>query len=302
MREGQMHGESPSGRFSGGGGAGPLHPYVVLDVFTDTPLEGNQLAVFLRGEAIDADRLQRIARELNLSETVFVYSADAADARIRIFTPNAELPFAGHPVLGTAVFLGDRDGHETIVLETGQGLVPIELTRQDGHVVYCEMSQPLPTWKPFEQPEALLDALLLPDSQLPIEIYDNGPRFAFVDAGDAAVLAQLRPDMNALANLGGTGVSCFAQTGPDTAKVRMFAPGSGVAEDPATGSAAGPLAVHLARHGKIGYGQTVTITQGVEIGRPSLLKATAYGSGDRLESVKVGGSAVLVARGEYNLG
>jgi trans-2,3-dihydro-3-hydroxyanthranilate isomerase len=281
---------------------GQMHPYVVLDVFTDTPLEGNQLAVFLRGEAIDAGSLQRIARELNLSETVFVYSAQTADARIRIFTPSAELPFAGHPVLGTAVFLGDRDGHETIVLETGQGLVPIELTRQDGNVSFGEMSQPLPNWKPFEQPEALLDALLLPDSQLPIEIYDNGPQFAFVDAGDATVLAQLRPDLNALANLGGTGVSCFAQTGSDTAKVRMFAPGSGVAEDPATGSAAGPLAVHLARHGRIAYGQTVTITQGVEIGRPSTLKATAYGSGDRLESVKVGGSAVLVARGEYNLG
>ena len=287
---------------------GQMHPYVVLDVFTDTPLEGNQLAVFLHAEAIDADRLQRVARELNLSETVFVYAADAAegpaDARIRIFTPSAELPFAGHPVLGTAVFLGDRDGHTTILLQTGSGLVPVALSRHEGHVVSGEMLQPLPTWEPFDRPEMLLDALLLPASEIPIEVYDNGPRFVYVAVDSVETLSALQPDLTALAKLGTTGVSCFALTGsaPATARVRMFAPGSGVAEDPATGSAAGPLAVHLARHGRIAFGEPLTITQGVEIARPSTLIATAHGSVEALESVKVAGSAVLVARGEYNLG
>jgi trans-2,3-dihydro-3-hydroxyanthranilate isomerase len=285
---------------------GQMHPYVVLDVFTDTPLEGNQLAVFAHAETIDADRLQRIARELNLSETVFVYAADAAegpaDARIRIFTPHAELPFAGHPVLGTAVFLGDRDGHDAVLLQTGRGLVPVELTRRDGHVVFGEMSQPLPTWKPFSDPGALLAALGLRSAELPIEIYDNGPQFVYVALPDAAAVSAVKPDQGALEQLGAIGVNCFAFLGASAARTRMFGVGLGVVEDPATGSAAGPLAVHLARHGVIEYGQTVTITQGVEIGRPSLLKATAYGANGQLESVKVGGSAVLVARGEYNLG
>ena len=283
-----------------------MHPYVVLDVFTDTPLEGNQLAVFVHAEAIDADRLQRIARELNLSETVFVFSADAAerpaDARIRIFTPSAELPFAGHPVLGTAVFLGDRDGHDTIVLQTGRGLVPIELTRRDGHVVFGEMSQPLPTWKPFADSEAVLAALGVRSAELPIEIYDNGPHYVYVALPGAEAVSAVKPDQRALEQLGEIGVNCFAYTGDLTVRTRMFGIALGVVEDPATGSAAGPLAVHLARHGVIEYGQTVTITQGVEIGRPSTLTATAYGSSAELTRVTVGGSAVLVARGEYNLG
>ncbi|MHB8691131.1 MAG: PhzF family phenazine biosynthesis protein [Solirubrobacteraceae bacterium] len=279
-----------------------MHPYVVFDVFTDTPLEGNPLAVFTDAEAIPEAILQRLARELNLSETVFVYpGGDTADARIRIFTPGLELPFAGHPVLGAAFVVGERDGLSAVRLETGRGTISIELVRDAERIVSGEMTQPIPTWEPVDEPEAVLDAVLLPTSGLPIEVYDNGPRFVLVEAPDAATLSALEPDMAALEDLGETGVSCFALTGPATAKVRMFAPGSGVAEDPATGSAAGPLAVHLARHGRTAFGEPITITQGVEIGRPSTLIATAYGSSDELERVTVGGCAVLVARGEYRI-
>jgi trans-2,3-dihydro-3-hydroxyanthranilate isomerase len=279
-----------------------MHPYVVLDVFTDTPLEGNPLAVFTDAEAIPEAILQRLARELNLSETVFVYpGGDTADARIRIFTPGVELPFAGHPVLGAAFFVGERDGLSAVRLETGRGTISIELVCDAGRIVSGEMTQPIPTWEPVDEPEAVLDAVLLPTSGLPIEVYDNGPRFVLVEVADAATLSALEPDMAAVAHLGETGVSCFALTGPAAAKVRMFAPGSGVAEDPATGSAAGPLAVHLARHGRTAFGEPITITQGVEIGRPSTLIAAAYGSSDELERVTVGGCAVLVARGEYRI-
>jgi trans-2,3-dihydro-3-hydroxyanthranilate isomerase len=279
-----------------------MHPYVVFDVFTDTPLEGNPLAVFTEAESIPEDLLQRLTRELNLSETVFVYpGGDTADARIRIFTPGVELPFAGHPVLGAACFVGERDGLSAARLETGRGTISIELVRDAGRIVSGEMTQPIPTWEPVDEPEAVLDAVLLPTSGLPIEVYDNGPRFVFVEVADAATLSALEPDMAALAHLGETGVSCFALTGPAEAKVRMFAPGSGVAEDPATGSAAGPLAVHLARHGRTAFGEQITITQGVEIGRPSTLIAAAYGSSEELERVTVGGCAVLVARGEYRI-
>ena len=285
----------------------PTHPYAILDVFTDTPLEGNPLAVFTDAGGIDEAVLQSLARETNLSETVFLYPPDdpaTADARVRIFTPATELPFAGHPVLGTAYLVGVRDGLETVRLATGAGTISIRLVRDTATrtIVSGEMTQPIPTWQAFERPEAVLDALLLPASNLPIEVYDNGPRFIFVALDSVAALSALKPDIGALGELDAIGVSCFALTGPCSARVRMFAPGSGVVEDPATGSAAGPLAVHLARHGRIPFGAPLTITQGVEIARPSTLIATAYGSGDAIERVTVAGSAVLVARGEYNLG
>jgi trans-2,3-dihydro-3-hydroxyanthranilate isomerase len=200
-------------------------------------------------------------------------------------------------VLGTAFFVHDRDGVEAVRLLTGAG--PIDVVVSDG---YGEMSQPLPTWRAFPDPQAVLDAVGVSESALPIEVYDNGVRHAYVAVDDVATLSALKPDHNAVAKLGPLGINCFALTGPASARTRMFGVALGVVEDPATGSAAGPLAVHLARHGKLGFGETVTVTQGVEIGRPSKLFATAYGSPQGLERVAVGGAAVLVARGEYNLG
>jgi trans-2,3-dihydro-3-hydroxyanthranilate isomerase len=278
-----------------------VHPYVVLDVFTEVPLEGNQLGVFTDAEGISGELMQRAARELNLAETVFLLPAtDDAHARARIFTPVTELPFAGHPVLGTAFVLGERLGVSVVRLQTGAGVIPITLRREAGRLVFGEMEQPIPTAEPFARAEELLRALRVGSSGLPIECYRNGPLHVYVElAGDDAVAA-VRPDLAALSDLGQIGVSCFAGSGTRF-KTRMFAPALGVAEDPATGSAAGPLAVHLARHGRIAFGDQIEIRQGAEIRRPSVLHACVEGSVERIERVTVGGSAVLVARGEYRL-
>jgi trans-2,3-dihydro-3-hydroxyanthranilate isomerase len=276
--------------------------YVVADVFTDTPLAGNALAVFTDARGLDDDEMQRLARELNLSESVFVLPADAGGhARIRIFTPSIELRFAGHPTLGSAFVLSGPLQVPEIRLETPMGIVPVALEREHDRIVFGRMQQPLPSWEPFGEAEALLAALRVERSELPVEHYDNGARFVYVALGSEKEVRALRPDVGALSDVPGLlGVSCFAGSGPRW-KVRMFAPGAGVVEDPATGSAAGPLAVHLARHGRIGFGDEIEISQGVEIGRPSTLYARADGSADELERVEVGGSAVIVARGEFRL-
>jgi trans-2,3-dihydro-3-hydroxyanthranilate isomerase len=278
------------------------HRYVLLDVFTDTPLEGNPLAVFLCADELSAQDMQRLARELNLSETAFVVAAErGGDARVRIFTPATELPFAGHPVLGSAIVLGERSHSDELALETGAGLVGVSLQRAGRRVLGGRMRQPIPSWGPFEAAADLLGALGVRRSGLPVEVYDNGFRHVYVELDSEQAVASLAPDMAALAALGELGVSCFAGSGGRW-RTRMFAPGLGVSEDPATGSAAGPLAVHLARHGRIAFGQEVEIRQGAELGRPSLLRARAQGSCERLELVEVGGEGVIVAGGEFVLG
>ncbi|HET7807955.1 MAG TPA: PhzF family phenazine biosynthesis protein [Gaiellaceae bacterium] len=277
--------------------------YVVADVFTDTPLEGNPVAIFTDGRALADEEMQRLARELNLSESVFVLPTEAdAHARIRIFTPSAELPFAGHPTLGSAFVLAAPLQSPVVRLETGMGVVPVALEREQDRIVFGRMEQPLPTWEAFPDEGALFAALGVAGSELPVEVYENGPRFVYVGLGSEDDVATLRPDFNALLDISGglVGVDCFAGSGGRW-KSRMFAPGAGVAEDPATGSAAGPLAVHLARHGRIAFGDEIEITQGVEIGRPSTLYARADGSPEQLERVEVGGSAVIVARGDFRL-
>ncbi len=277
--------------------------YVVADVFTDTPLAGNQLAVFTDARELPEEELQRLAREINFSETVFVYAPEAGGhARIRIFTPAAELPFAGHPTLGTAFVLAAPLQLGEIRLETGVGIVPVKLDRDErGGIVFGRMEQPIPSVEPYADEEALFDALGVKGSELPVELYDNGLRFVYVALPSEEAVAALRPNFSALGELPAVlGFNCFA--GSDKRwKTRMFAPGGGVAEDPATGSAAGPLAVHLARHGRIAFGDEIEISQGTEIGRPSTLYARVDGSADSIERVEVGGSAVVVARGEFRL-
>jgi trans-2,3-dihydro-3-hydroxyanthranilate isomerase len=276
--------------------------YVLCDVFTDTPLTGNQLAVFTDGRGLDDETMQSIARELKLSETTFVFPAEqGGHAKVRIFTPATELPFAGHPTLGTAFVLAGPMQLLEIRLETGMGIVPVRLEREGARIVFGRMEQPLPSIEPFEPEAELLSALGVERSELPVERYDNGAQHVYVALGSEDDVARLRPDLNRLAGLEGVvGVNCFA--GADGRwKTRMFAPASGVPEDPATGSAAGPLALHLARHGRIAFGEEIEITQGVEIDRPSTLYARADGSADNVERVEVGGSAVVIARGELQV-
>ncbi len=277
-------------------------PYDICDVFTDTPLTGNQLAVFKDAREIPEGQLQALAREINFSETVYAYPPHGdAHARIRIFTPGRELPFAGHPVLGTAFVLAASRGDDEIRLETGRGLVPIRIERTGGRPTFGWMRQPLPSAAPFQDARALLAALGVERSRLPVEVYDNGVRHVYVTLPDEDAVARLQPDSGTLARVAGDcGVNCIAGSGLRW-KTRMFAPGVGVAEDPATGSAAGPLAVHLVRHKLIAFGDELRISQGAELRRPSMLHAKTSGSNGRLDAVEVGGSAVIVGQGEFTL-
>ncbi|HEX9540728.1 MAG TPA: PhzF family phenazine biosynthesis protein [Streptosporangiaceae bacterium] len=283
--------------------------YVIVDVFTDTPLQGNQLAVFEDGSALSDDQMQRLAREMNLSETVFLLPAeDGGDARMRIFTPAAELPFAGHPVLGTAFVVGEARQLTSVQLETAAAAVPLKLTRSRQHggsaddigqITFAWMRQPIPARAPFPRTAQLLAALGVPASGLPVESYTNGPTHVYVALPDEAAVTALKPHITALAGFAGASAYCFAGSGRHW-RSRMFAPAApGVTEDPATGSAAGPLAIHLARHGRIGFGEEIEIRQGAEVGRPSVLHARVNGSPAGIESVEVGGAAVIVARGEF---
>ncbi|HKB92746.1 MAG TPA: PhzF family phenazine biosynthesis protein [Gaiellaceae bacterium] len=270
--------------------------YVVADVFTDTPLTGNQLAVFTDARGIPEERLQDLAREMSFSETTFVYPPEAdGHVKMRIFTPSEELPFAGHPTLGTAFVLAGPMQLVEIRLETARGTIPVQLEREGARIVFGRMAQPAPAIAPFER-AAELQAYLGVESRLPVEQYDNGVQHTFVafDSPDrvAALLLESKP----LLELGIHGVSCFAREDGHW-KTRVFVPGVGVDEDPATGSAAGPLALHLARHGEVEFGEEIEIVQGVEIDRPSRLYACAHSP----ERIEVGGSAVIVARGEFRL-
>jgi trans-2,3-dihydro-3-hydroxyanthranilate isomerase len=306
--------------------------YVIVDVFTSEPLTGNPLAVFTDARDIPEDMLQKIAREMNLSETVFCYPSGWPDSpkrpafrgetesqspsgrdndeetvyvyppeadghvRIRIFTPSLELPFAGHPVLGTAVVLGGPLQLIEIKLETQQGTIALELEREGARIVSARMRQPAPTVQPFPQVDELLAALGGVESQLPVELYDNGVPHVFVALASREEVVALDPDQAALLRLGTYGINCFAAEGAKV-KSRMFGPGLGMAEDPATGSAAGPLALHLSRHERIAFGDEIEITQGEEILRRSVLYAVAHSP----EHIEVAGSAVIVARGEFQI-
>src|SRR5437764_1561729 len=212
----------------------PTLRYVVADVFTDRPLVGNQLAVFTDGRDVGDETMQALAREMNFSETVFVLPPSAeGHARIRIFTPETELPFAGHPVLGSAFVLAAPLQLGEIKLETGAGIVPVVLEREGARISFGWMSQPVPRWEPFERADELLEILGV-QSQLPVELYHLGPTHVFVALRSVEEVAALTPDFGALATFGIVGINCFAGEGT-TWKTRAFAPGGGINEDPATG-------------------------------------------------------------------
>jgi trans-2,3-dihydro-3-hydroxyanthranilate isomerase len=276
--------------------------YVLADVFTDVPLAGNQLAVFTDARELDPATMQALALEVGFSESVFVLPPrEGGHARIRIFTESSEIPFAGHPTLGAAFVLAAPLQLGVIELECGSGIVPVVLERDEsGRIVFGRMTQPVPSFEPFEHADELCAALGVGGSALPVEVYDNGIRHVYVALGSEAEVAALEPDWGALAVYDLIGVNVFAGSGARW-KLRMFSPSPGMGEDAATGSAAGPLACHLARHGSIGWGEPIEISQGTEIGRPSTLHAVAHGSEGGIEAVEVGGSAVVVARGEFRL-
>jgi trans-2,3-dihydro-3-hydroxyanthranilate isomerase len=278
----------------------------IVDVFTDRPLAGNQLAVFEDAAVIPEPLLQPLAQEIGYSETVFAYpGTDGADARIRIFTPTSEVPFAGHPVLGTAVVLATNLGADRVVLETGRGPVPVRVDRALDAATRGAMEQPIPTFSSYDKAEEFLRALGVDRSVLPVTIYDNGLQHVYAMLERPDDVAALRPDFSALSELARSsgmslmGFNVFSGSGLAW-KTRMFAPADDIAEDPATGSAAGPLALHLARHGRIPWDTEIRISQGVEIGRPSELFARVAGDADRVTRIEVSGYAVPVGGGWFD--
>jgi trans-2,3-dihydro-3-hydroxyanthranilate isomerase len=273
--------------------------FVVVDVFTDTPLTGNQLAVFTDARGLADATMQALALEVGFSETVFVLPPEqGGHARIRIFNPRAEMPFAGHPVLGTAFVLGAPLQLGVIELETGVGNVAVVLERDDsGRIVFGRMSQPVPHVSEFADTARALAALGVGSSELPVELYDNGARHVFVLLPSVGAVSALAPQQSAIATFDVTGFNCVARDGAVWRNRMFWAHG----EDAASGSAAGPLACHLARHGLIAWGDEIVIWQGVELGRPSTLHGRATGGAGLIDAVEVGGAAVTVARGEFRI-
>jgi trans-2,3-dihydro-3-hydroxyanthranilate isomerase len=283
--------------------------FATLDVFTDRRFAGNPLAVVLDAEALEAAAMQAIAREFNHPETVFVFAPvdPAHRARVRIFTPARELPFAGHPTVGTAVLLGLRDGGgRDIVLEEGIGAVRCTLESMRGGGGSARFTIPqLPTEVgPTADAAAIAAALsLVPEDigeGLPAR-WSAGLPLTFVPIVSLAAIARCRPDLARFDAAFGAGAAVYVFCN-ETAEAghhfhaRMFAPAMGVPEDPATGSAAAAFAGVLARRLSDGS-HAITIEQGYEMGRPSLIHLTAEVAAGRLVSASVGGDAVIVTEG-----
>jgi trans-2,3-dihydro-3-hydroxyanthranilate isomerase len=296
-----------------------LH-YHRVDVFTDRAFGGNPLAVFTNGRGLGVETMQAIAKEFNLSETTFVLPPrdPRCDWRVRIFTPGHELPMAGHPTVGTSFVLArehliPRDNDETnIVLEEGVGPVPVRVSFEGGEPSFAEMSQPLPEFGPrLTDPSAAAAMLSLAESDLdassPVEVVSCGVPFLFVPLSglDAARRARPRADLMERASAEhGVPPEVFVFTREvehegSTVHSRMFAPGLGITEDPATGGASGPLGCYLVRHGLVECDPAAEIVseQGIEMGRPSFIRIRIGRGGEEINAVRVGGQCHFMGEG-----
>jgi trans-2,3-dihydro-3-hydroxyanthranilate isomerase len=278
-----------------------MHKYTVVNSFGQERFTGNPVAVFFACDDLDDGDMERLAAELNLSETTFVRTPrKGGTVDVKIFTPVNELDFAGHPLLGTAVALAEERDLTEMKLETRKGTFrfTVERVKERPFTAYVQMEQPSPVVSRYERARELLEALGLDESTSPVEMYDVGPRHVFVGVKDVAALGDVRPDLKRLASHPNMAALCFCPDGAGGWRLRMFSPAYGVNEDAATGSAAGPLALHLARHGRAAFSDKVRITQGVEMGRASRMDATARmdWDGPRLEA---GGYGYLIAAGSY---
>lgn len=290
--------------------------FVVSDVFTDRPFAGNQLAVVLDAEGLDGAGMQSIAREFGFSETTFVLPPERGGSkRVRIFTPAREIPFAGHPTVGTALVIANLHEVEVsgdrpeVVLEENAGPVLVRLRRQDDAFGFAEFAAPeLPSFHgspPVDELALVLGlepAQLVCDHGLP-EGASAGLPFLIVEVRDRAALGSIRFDGNAFQSVLGqaphTGLYVITRDrGEADVHARMFAPGAGVPEDPATGSAAAAFGGWLGERSGLNDGEhRFVIAQGVEMGRPSRIEVTVVRRAGRLEAIRVGGQAVMVMQG-----
>jgi trans-2,3-dihydro-3-hydroxyanthranilate isomerase len=282
-----------------------------LDVFTTKPFAGNPLAVVTDGDGLATPKMQSIAREMNLSETVFIQrpTNNRALARLRIFTTTQELPLAGHPVIGTWFLLAElgvvpaSEGSVHILQQTGAGILPVEFTFHNGRPVRVTMTQKPArfTRAPFTR-AALAATLGLKPSDLapslPLEFTSTGISNLMVPLSRRSVLSKIQMNMRALAHLispHGTMAYCFALNGRGRAYARGMVPW-GIVEDPATGSAGGSLGAYLVHHGQLKPSEILSITQGVEMGRPSEIQVEVADERGKL-TPKVSGSAVRIFEG-----
>lgn len=298
--------------------------FVFADVFTSNPFEGNQLAVFLDGQGLAAEQMQTLARAINFSETTFLFPSPnaAAGFHVRIFTPWQELPFAGHPIVGTAYVIAARQMMEvqeprtTIRLLTGVGVIPVDLAIDNGSIGEVWMTQLVPKILTIDADAAqLADALGvtvrdLAVDRLPLEVHDNGIPVLIVPMASLEASRKLAPNSRSLAafadKAGALTVLTFSSETvlPGShAHTRVFAPQAGVSEDPATGSANGPLGVYLVRHGLVTREAVTRMQseQGMEIKRPSILFIEVESDGEAIRRVKVGGHARIVGEARMNV-
>jgi trans-2,3-dihydro-3-hydroxyanthranilate isomerase len=295
-----------------------LH-YHRVDVFTDRAFGGNPLAVFANGRGLETETMQAIAKEFNLSETTFVLPPDDPrhDWRVRIFTPGSELPMAGHPTVGTSFVLAREhliprgEAESSIVLEEGVGPVPVRVEFEGGEPTFAEMTQPLPRFGPrLDDARAAAEMLSLKaedvDTSLPLEVVSCGVPFLYVPLKtlDAARRARPRAELIERAARDGVPPQVFLFTrevehAGSTVHSRMFAPALGVAEDPATGGASGPLGCYLVRHGVVPCDTAAEIVseQGIEMGRPSFIRIRIERDGEEITAVRVGGQCHFMGEG-----
>ena len=305
-------------------------PFAFLhyDVFTGTPLLGNQLAVFPDARGLDTAKMQAIANEMNFAESTFILPAETAgtDARMRIFTPHVEMPMAGHPTIGSTFALAQLGviaaGAPRFTFGLNIGPTPVDLEWREGHLAFAWMTQLPPAFGRIVTDRAVVASALglepgdLVDG-LPVQEVSCGVPFLFVPLRDRATVdravsdsAGFRRLAEQIGDLRAMFLFAVSPAGsPETAYSRMFAHGLGIVEDPATGSASGPLGCYLVRHGLVG-GHTagapsatpavhhIVSRQGVAMGRASTIHIAIDGTGDAITGVRVGGEAVLVARGE----
>jgi trans-2,3-dihydro-3-hydroxyanthranilate isomerase len=292
--------------------------YYLVDVFTDRPFGGNQLAVFTDGRGLAPETMQQIARELNLSETTFVLPPDdpANHYRVRIFTPGMELPMAGHPTVGTAYVLAhekliDTSGNRsTIRLEEKVGVIPVVLELNDGIPAMITMQQPLPTYGAVFTNWHTIAEMLSIDLEdfaapLPMQAISSGVPFLFVPLKTLAAVqkVKMRVDVweRAVKDFEAPHVFVFTRetvTPEATVHSRMFAPAMGIAEDPATGAASGPLGCYLIRYKLLNENPAKIISeQGYEMGRPSHIHIEIEQMGGEIMRVSVGGHCVYMGAG-----
>ena len=294
-------------------------PYLHYDVFTGEPLLGNQLAVFTDASSLDAAMMQLVAREMNFAESTFILPPERSDTdvRMRIFTPQVEMPMAGHPTIGSTFALAHRggiiSGTPRFVFGLNVGPVPVDLEWSDGRLRFAWMTQANPEFgPPVTDRDAVAAALGLTvddlAADLPVQQVSCGVPYLCAPLRDHDAVDRAMSDSAAFRRLRAViglelPIYLFALSpfgSPQTVYSRMFAPEFGIVEDPATGSAAGPLGCYLVRHGLVtgDAAQRIVCLQGVAMGRASRIHVAIHGTADAIAQVKVGGEAVLVGRGE----